>query len=36
MNDNTLFALLLIELYIGTYGIYLPLAWMGFFYFFEA
>ena len=32
----TLFSLLLIELYIGTYGIYLPLAWMGFFYFFEA
>lgn len=31
-----LFALLLIELYIGTSGIYLPLAWMGFFYFFEA
>ena len=29
----TLFILLLAELSIGTAGIYLPLAWMGFFYF---
>ena len=29
----TLFVLLLAEFIIGTFGIYLPLAWMGFFYF---
>ena len=29
----TLFILLLAELSIGTIGIYLPLSWMGFFYF---
>lgn len=31
-----LFILLLAELYIGTCGSYLPLTWMGYFYFFEA
>lgn len=31
----TLFILLLAELMIGTQGLYLPLAWMGYFYFFE-
>lgn len=31
-----LFILLVLELWAGTIGIYLPLAWMGFFYFFCA